>query len=142
MKQLINRFLPIIKYVCFSGMTAVIESIISLLLINLCGLSEVPANTVGIIIGATIHYLCVTRGVFNGKVNWKTVSVYVSTFIMGMLLQNFVVWVVVKVIGDSLNENLRYLIAKACSLVVSFFLMYFIRKLGYRMVSESDNKEV
>lgn len=142
MKQLINRFMPIIKYVCFSGMTAVIESIIALLLINLCSLSEVPANTAGIIIGSVIHYLCVTRGVFNGKINWKTVMVYVSTFIMGMLLQNLVVWATVKIIGDSLNENLRYLAAKACSLVVSFFLMYFIRKLGYRMVSESDNKEV
>ncbi|MCR5601184.1 MAG: GtrA family protein [Ruminococcus sp.] len=141
MEKLIKKFLPLIKYVCFSGMTAVIESVISLLLINFYGLSEVPANTVGIIIGSIVHYLCVTRGVFHGKVNWKTIAVYASTFLLGMLLQNFVVWGIVKLIGDALNENIRYLAAKACSLVVSFFFMYFIRKLGYRMVSESGNKE-
>ena len=140
MEKLIQKFLPLIKYILFSVMTAVIESIIGLILINLCGLGEVTANTIGIIIGTGVHYLCVTRKVFNSKVNWKTVTVYVTTFLMGMLLQNFVVWAAVHIIGDMLSESIRYLAAKFCSLVISFFIMYFIRKLGYRLAGE--NKEV
>ncbi len=140
MRAWILEHIAILKYAFFSLMTAVIESVIGVLLIRLLGFSEVPANTVGLLIGAVIHYFCVTVHVFKGSVNVKTIAVYLSTFLFGILLQNAVVWVTVWLIGPMLNQELRYLAAKAISLAVSFFCTFFIRKIGYQWSGGSQKR--
>lgn len=140
MRTWILEHIAILKYAFFSGMTAVIESVIGVLLIRLLGFSEVPANTIGLLIGAVIHYLCVTVHVFKGNVNVRTVAVYLLTFVFGILLQNAVVWGSVHLIGSMLGQELRYLAAKAISLAVSFFCTYFIRKIGYQWSGGSQKR--
>lgn len=136
-----DRILSLIKYIFYSGMTAVFESVLGVLLLHFCRLSEVPANTIGILFGSVVHYFCVTRSVFRSSVNWKTAAVYISTFLLGIVIQNTVVWTTVRLLGNAVGNDLRYLIAKAVSLVVSFFVMYYIRKYCYRRVSGNPSEK-
>ena len=74
-RSLIEKYLQVIKYFIISCGTAVIELCIGLLLINLLHLSEVVSNTAGILIGSAIHYVCVTKKVFNRSVDIRTVVI-------------------------------------------------------------------
>ena len=138
MKAWLLKHLAFFKYAGFSLMTAAIESVIGILLLDLLGWSEVPANTVGLLIGAVIHYFCVTVHVFKGSVNPKTAAVYIATFLFGVLLQNAVVWVSVRAIGTLLNTELRYLSPKMLSLAVSFCCTFLIRKFGYQWAQKKE----
>lgn len=109
-----------IKYFIISCGTAVIELCIGLLLINLLHLSEVVSNTAGILIGSAIHYVCVTKKVFNRSVDIRTVVIYISTFLLGMFIQNGVVWGVCRLLDGVVGKSIGYTVSKVASLAVSF----------------------
>ena len=133
-----HKYDSILKYIFASGITAILETVIGLLLITFLQMSDVVANTVSIIIGSIIHYWIVTKKVFDSDVNYKTVLIYIITFAVGVILQDLVLWIVIRLIGNMFNEQLRYVVAKILSLMVSFFAMYKIRKLCY----ETSNKKI
>ncbi len=134
MKGLFVKYKKAVKYIFFSVITALIEAIVGLLCINCLGFNEVVSNAAGIIIGAGIHYLCVTRAVFEKNTEIRTLAVYIFTFFLGMALQNFIVWGVSLILRDILEINIRYLAAKVCSLAVSFVVMYQVRKYLYMKI--------
>lgn len=140
-RSLIEKYLQVIKYFIISCGTAVIELCIGLLLINLLHLSEVVSNTAGILIGSAIHYVCVTKKVFNRSVDIRTVVIYISTFLLGMFIQNGVVWGVCRLLDGVVGKSIGYTVSKVASLAVSFFVLYGVRKFLYAKVTPSDNKD-
>lgn len=140
-RSLIEKYLQVIKYFIISCGTAVIELCIGLLLINLLHLSEVVSNTAGILIGSAIHYVCVTKKVFNRSVDIRTVVIYISTFLLGMLIQNGVVWAVCRLLVGVVGKSIGYTVSKVASLAVSFFVLYGVRKFLYAKVTPRDNKD-
>ena len=140
-RSLIEKYLQVIKYFIISCGTAVIELCIGLLLINLLHLSEVVSNTAGILIGSAIHYVCVTKKVFNRSVDIRTVVIYISTFLLGMLIQNGVVWAVCRLLDGVVGKSIGYTVSKVASLAVSFFVLYGVRKFLYAKVTPRDNKD-
>lgn len=140
-RSLIEKYLQVIKYFIISCGTAVIELCIGLLLINLLHLSEVVSNTAGILIGSAIHYVCVTKKVFNRSVDIRTVVIYISTFLLGMLIQNGVVWGVCRLLDGVVGKSIGYTVSKVASLAVSFFVLYGVRKFLYAKVTPRDNKD-
>lgn len=140
-RSLIEKYLQVIKYFIISCGTAVIELCIGLLLINLLHLSEVVSNTAGILIGSAIHYVCVTKKVFNRSVDIRTVVIYISTFLLGMFIQNGVVWGVCRFLDGVVGKSIGYTVSKVASLAVSFFVLYGVRKFLYAKVTPRDNKD-
>lgn len=141
LRSLIEKYSQVIKYFIISCGTAVIELCIGLLLINLLHLSEVVSNTAGILIGSAIHYVCVTKKVFDRSVDIRTVVIYISTFLLGMLIQNGVVWAVCRLLVGVVGKSIGYTVSKVASLAVSFFVLYGVRKFLYAKVTPRDNKD-
>ena len=98
------------------------------------------SNTVGIIFGAVIHYTLVTGKVFDSRKNAKTALVYLATFIIGLLLQNGILYVCDSILLRFLNMNLAYLISKVLSLGISFFFIYQLRKKLYSVLGSEKNE--
>lgn len=140
-RSIIEKYSQVIKYFIISCGTAVIELCIGLLLINLLHLSEVVSNTAGILIGSAIHYVCVTKKVFDRSVDIRTVVIYISTFLLGMLIQNGVVWAVCRLLVGVVGKSIGYTVSKVASLAVSFFVLYGVRKFLYAKVTPRDNKD-
>ena len=140
-RSLIEKYTQVIKYFIISCGTAVIELCIGPLLINLLHLSEVVSNTAGILIGSAIHYVCVTKKVFDRSVDIRTVVIYISTFLLGMLIQNGVVWAVCRLLVGVVGKSIGYTVSKVTSLAVSFFVLYGVRKFLYAKVTPRDNKD-
>ena len=140
-RSLIEKYSQVIKYFIISCGTAVIELCIGLLIINLLHLSEVVSNTAGILIGSAIHYVCVTKKVFDRSVDIRTVVIYISTFLLGMLIQNGVVWAVCRLLVGVVGKSIGYTVSKVASLAVSFFVLYGVRKFLYAKVTPRDNKD-
>ena len=140
-RSLIEKYSQVIKYFIISCGTAVIELCIGLLLINLLHLSEVVSNTAGILIGSAIHYVCVTKKVFDRSVDIRTVVIYISTFLLGMLIQNGVVWAVCRLLDGVVGKTIGYTASRVASLAVSFFVLYGVRKFLYAKVTPRVNKD-
>lgn len=135
-KGVVLKYRKSLSYILASCITAAFEIVIGLFLLNMISLSEVSANTIGIICGTCLHYFIVTKKVFIGKISHKSVAVYLITFLIGLLLQNSVVWVICRFMPLIFGESFRYLIAKGCSLVCSFVVMYRLRKKLYSIINE------
>lgn len=132
----LKKHLDVMKYILISGLTAVIEALVGLIFINLFSLSAVVSNTVGTIVGAIVHYIFVTKKVFVKKIGIYSVLIYLFTFVLGLVLQNLVVWGIFKLTVNTFGKNLSYLIAKAIALVVSFIILYGVRKILYSKIPE------
>ena len=134
--KLLKKHLDVMKYILISGLTAVIEALVGLIFMNLFSLSAVVSNTVGTIVGAIVHYIFVTKKVFVKKIGIYSVLIYLFTFVLGLVLQNLVVWGIFKLTVNTFGKNLSYLIAKAIALVVSFIILYGVRKILYSKIPE------
>ncbi|MBO6309513.1 MAG: GtrA family protein [Oribacterium sp.] len=139
-KGLYNKYKRIISYIMMSGITAIIELITALLLINLLSFTDVSANTVGVVIGSVIHYVLVTKKVFGQTIDIKTVFIYILTFIIGLLLQNAVVYLLDRALVRYLDVNISYTISKMASLAVSFLVMYKLRSVLYSIAERKKDE--
>ncbi|MCR5122249.1 MAG: GtrA family protein [Ruminococcus sp.] len=139
-EQLLKKYRRIISYVITSCFTALIELVAGLAMIKLFSFPTVAANTVGIIIGSLVHYLLITNKVFKKKTDFKTAAVYLTTFLIGMLLQNTVIYFSDKLLSQYLKTDLSYTLSKGLSLAVSFIIMYQLRKKLYSKLGRDLNE--
>ncbi len=121
----------IVKYIFVSLFTAAIEAVIGFLLMNDKGFHIIGANTFSILIGSTIHYLLISKKVFNKDYNLYTIIIYLSTFILGIVLQNIVIFYSYNQILTFFSPYLRYAGSKFLSIVIPFGVVYSIRKKLY-----------
>ena len=126
----LHKFL-IVKYIIVSLFTAAIEAVIGFLLMNDKGFHIIGANTFSILIGSTIHYLLISKKVFNKDYNLYTIIIYLSTFILGIVLQNIVIFYSYNQILTLFSPYLRYAGSKFLSIVIPFGVVYSIRKKLY-----------
>lgn len=121
------KYFKIIKYALCSVATALLETVIGWLLLHTLPYGIVVANTSAIIIGAIAHYFLTMLLVFEKKNNAKSFAVYVVTFLLGLVLQNTIIWLFYEQLLINQAEIVRYIISKGMSLVIPFFLLYYIR---------------
>ena len=121
----------IVKYIGVSLFTAALEAVIGFLLMNEKGFHIIGANTFSILIGATMHYLLISKKVFYKDYNLYTFLVYLSTFILGIVLQNIVIYYFYERILTIFTPYLRYAGSKFSSIVIPFGVVYSIRKKLY-----------
>lgn len=122
------------------GMISVFVTIIDVAICRLCEtwISSVAANTVGVVSGFVIQYFLTARHVYN-KNNIKSFLVFLWTFFIGLIFANSIVYVFRTYVFAGSDSSLAFLTSKGFSIVLPFFLMYFLRKKY--MPASDDRKE-
>ena len=121
----------------------IISAFVTIVDVATCRICEiwiplVVANTVGVVIGFILQYFLTTRHVYN-KNNIKSFIVFLWTFFVGLIFANLIVYVFRTFVFNGHDSNIAFLISKGFSIVLPFFLMYFLRKKF--MPVSNDNKE-
>ncbi len=120
-----------VKYKAFILYSA-ISVFVTFLDVFLCRLSElvfspVVSNTIGVVSGFILQYFLTSRHVYNSR-NIKTFVIFLLTFFIGLILANSIVWICREILFEGDNTNVAFLISKGASVVLPFFVMYYIRK--------------
>lgn len=109
-----------------------ISCFVTIVDIIVCRASEnytniVAANTIGVITGFAIQFCMTTRYVY-GKRNIKSFIVFLLTFFIGLALANIIVYFSRNYLFNGSPTTNAFLISKGISIVVPFFVMYYLRK--------------
>lgn len=126
-KELFYKHRQIILYMLCSAITATIETVIGFFLAEIIRMDIVQANTISILIGGVINYLLISKKVFYSKYNVWTAFVYLVTFVIGLSLQNFLIWICYEYVFVFMWKFFRYVFSKGMSLVIPFGVMFYLR---------------
>ncbi len=126
-KSLLLKHRKILLYILCSVATAGLETGMGWLLIHFLGVEIVYANTAAILIGAVVHYLLTLALVFELRQNVQSAVGYMVTFGIGLLLQNAIIWFCYEVLFGGASSFWRFAVSKGISLVIPFFLTYYLR---------------
>ena len=85
------------------------------------------ANSIGIITGFIVQYFLTAQYVYHKK-NIGTFIKFLLTFLLGFTLANVIVYVCRILIFSESTSLIAFMISKGLSIVIPFFVMYFIRK--------------
>ena len=127
--RIYHKHRKIIRYAGCSVATAALETGVDWCLIHLTGMGIVPANTISILIGAVAHYFLTLALVFELDNNVQSALAYLLTFALGLLLQNLIISLFYDHLLVGLGDLPRLLISKGLSLVIPFFLTYYLRSV-------------
>lgn len=130
-KSLFKKYNTIIKYGLYSVLVMIIDIFVVYILKNKFNINIVSANTAGVITGAVVQYFFVTENVFKKNLNFKTLIVFFSTFALGLFLADLTIYISYNSLLKEVTEQWAFLLSKGFSIVIPFFIMYFIRKYAY-----------
>lgn len=136
--KMIDKYGKIIKYLFCSIVSAVVEITFGWLLLQFLSDNILVTNTIAIFIGAVAHYFLTMIFVFHQKNGWKSVFVYVVTFVFGLLLQNGVIWLFYDMFLVDTPHLVRYVLSKGFSLVIPFAVVYYVRNLLNRKFLDAE----
>jgi len=77
-----------------------------------------------------------SKKVFNTEYGAKGFIIYLVTFVLGLFIANFLIYVSYKFIFQRLNDDLNLLLSKGISVVLPFFFLYYLRKFLYEKLDE------
>ena len=140
MKQLFKRFSIIIRYGINSIVTTVVDTAIVWILVKM-GISIVAANTTGVIVGFLLGYVLTAAYVFQAAKGKMGFVIYFGTFLIGLVLADYLIWLGNTRLFAVFSESVNFLLSKGLSIVVPFFVMYFLRKILYGILEKRTNRE-
>ena len=88
---------------------------------------EVVANALGVCVGFIIQYFLCSRKVYRSKTK-RTLIVFFLTWLFGLGLASLVIYVVRVLIYHRDEGLIAFAVAKGASIVIPFFITYFLRK--------------
>ena len=140
MKQLFKRFSILIRYGINSIVTTVVDTAIVWILVKM-GISIVAANTTGVIVGFLLGYVLTAAYVFQAAKGKMGFVIYFGTFLIGLVLADYLIWLGNTRLFATFSESVNFLLSKGLSIVVPFFVMYFLRKILYGILEKRTNRE-
>ncbi len=140
MKQLFKRFSILIRYGINSIVTTVVDTAIVWILVKM-GISIVAANTTGVIVGFLLGYVLTAAYVFQAAKGKMGFVIYFGTFLIGLVLADYLIWLGNTRLFAVFSESVNFLLSKGLSIVVPFFVMYFLRKILYGILEKRTNRE-
>ena len=129
--NLFQRFRKILQYLFYSILSTILDVIVVWIAFHMAGIGLATANTMGIVTGFIVSYVLSLKSVFDTKHGISAFSVYLFTSLIGMVLAN---WLITTTYDFSIlycPEWLAFLFSKGVSVVLPFFVMYFMRKYLY-----------
>lgn len=124
-KNLISKNKTLIKY----GLISVFVTVIDIIITRICEnyTNEVTANTVGVFTGFILQCILCMKIVFNDK-GLKSILVFFATWLFGLGLADLIVYIVRNLTCKSDNNLVCFFAGKSASIVIPFFVLYFIRR--------------
>lgn len=84
-------------------------------------------NTLGVVTGFIIQYFLTSRHVYKNQ-SIRTLIIFFATFLMGLVLANGIVYLSREFLFHNSESFLVFAVSKGFSIVIPFFVMYFVRK--------------
>lgn len=136
-----NKYRNIIRYFGFSVLATVVDTTAVWVLFHffLAGLGF--SNTVGVILGFILDFFLSAKFVFQTKYGVLSFLIYLLTFLFGLFIANFLIIQSYALAIQSVSEGLAFLFAKGVSIVLPFFVLYFIRKKLYAYLNKRYQKD-
>ena len=123
-KHLFEKYKTLITYGLISGFVLVVDTMVSYGMEFV--VPKIAANTIGVIPGFFIQYVLASKKVFDSA-NMRTFKIFAITFLLGLVLADGIIWLFRDIIFNQSEALWAFLISKGVSVVVPFFLMYYIR---------------
>jgi|GEM_PF-943154 GtrA-like protein. len=133
-KNLINA--PLIRYLINSIGVTVIDTIIVWIFYQSLHFDLVIANTIGVVTGFVIHYLISSKSVFHTGFGFQGFVIYFGTFLVGLVFADWIIYIGEQQLSIWMNENMSFLISKGMSIVLPFFLLYYLRKYLFLLLNK------
>ena len=140
LKQILKDKFALSKYFLYSVIVAVIDTIIVWLLTRQNLTHLVMANTIVVSIGFVLHYLLSSKSVFKTRYSVIGFIIYLGTFFVGLFVANWLIYVSYQYIFVDYMMDLRILLSKGVSIIVPFFLMYFLRRYLFFILNRKEDK--
>lgn len=105
-------------------------------LYKLLHVNVVVSNTAGVLLGFIVGYFLTARLVFKTAGGAVGFIIYFGTFLVGLVLADWLIYVGEATLFVQLPEMLCFLCSKGLSVVVPYFVMYFLRKFLYGMLEK------
>jgi len=127
-KELALKHRTFVSYIVVCVIVTVADVLVCRALEVYAGFKDKPeiANIFGNIAGFLLQFV-LSRQVFL-KQNIKTFAIYLSTFVFGIFFAAGIVYFFRHIIFDGINTRPAFIISKLASIVIPFFLLYFMRK--------------
>ncbi|SDY35050.1 GtrA-like protein [Ruminococcaceae bacterium YAD3003] len=137
-KKFITERKTFITYLLISVFVTVIDVILS----RICEIwfEEVIANTIGVVVGFIIQYILCSHKVYRSK-TIKTLVIFFVTWLLALGLADLIVYVVREKIFSGNDGMITFLVAKGASIVIPFFITYFVRKALIPVGSDKNKEE-
>lgn len=129
----------IFRYLFNSGIVTVVDVMVVWILVQ-CQIDIVVSNTIGVIVGFLLGYMLTAWLVFDSAKGKGGFVIYFVTFLIGLILADFLIWWGNQKLFVAFSENINFLLSKGLSVVVPFFVMYFLRRYLYQL-RESQKEE-
>ncbi len=133
---LVKKNRNIINYFCISVIVTILDISIVWILRNSLNMGIVGANTIGVVSGSILQYFLVSRYVFFIEYGIPGFLIFIGTFLFGLLLADWIIWLSSESLPHSLDKNLNLLISKGFSIAIPFFVLYEIRKLLFNLIKK------
>ena len=122
----------LIRYLSYSVIITVLDITAVYITNRVLGLSLITSNTFGVILGFIVHYILSSKKVFNTAYGAIGFIIYFGTFILGLFIANFLIYVSYEFIFQDLNTDVNLLLSKGVSVVLPFFFLYYFRMFLYK----------
>ena len=120
--------LPMLTYLLCSVVVTLLDSFIVFLLHRLLNWDIVSSNTVGVLTGFILHYILVSKSVFETEFGVTGFLIYLGSFMGGLFMANVLIYAGESIIFYSVQENIRFLLSKGISIIIPFFGLFYIRR--------------
>jgi putative flippase GtrA len=131
---LLERYKALATYFLASATVAVADIALVHVLQAVIPASIVLTNSISVIVTSVVHYIWTSKKAFESAIDIRSAAIYLTTFIIGLSIQDAVVWVCFETMSLSL------FVSKLASLAVSFFILYGLRKFLYGKFGKSRKR--
>lgn len=133
-KLLIKGKIPIANYFLYSVIVSLVDISIVWTLVRFSEVHLVAANTIGVVSGFVLHYILASKSVFNMKYSTTGFVIYLGTFLCGLVLANWLIYISYEFVFFAYSIDLRILFSKGVSIAVPFFAIYYVRKHAFQFI--------
>ncbi len=131
LKRLI-KYKRLISYLSISGTATILDVIVTWILFNIADIDLVISNSIGVGAGFILIFLLTPSKVFNSKSDILSLVIFVATSALGLLIGNFMIVESYEILSILLNEQIAFSLSKLISIVIPFFVMYFLRVVFFK----------
>ena len=137
-KAICQKYQAILRYFSFSVASTVVDVAAVWALFHFASVPLGAANTVGVVLGFLLDFFLSARFVFQTKYGVRSFLVYFVTFLFGLAAADFLIVRSYALAICYVSKGLAFLFGKGVSIVLPFFVLYFVRKKLYACLNQRD----